>query len=156
MKRPQEVTETSKAAYAGFYRLGQREAVARFIKEETRHGRPVWISKIAANAEALGHPGLALNAGARLNEIKENGIELDGEYYTLVKLDKKIKTAIIQKVFNTTSKTEIEKMDSNELNFRRQELNELFKELETNNIEDPIEFIQNYSKDSVDLFSKAS
>ena len=70
--------------------------------------------------------------------------------------DKKIKTAIIQKVFNTTSKTEIEKMDSNELNFRRQELNDLFKELETNNIEDPIEFIQNYSKDSVDLFSKAS
>ena len=93
MKRPQDVTETSKAAYVGFDRLAQREAVARFIKEETRHGRPVWISKIAANAEALGHPGLALNAGARLNEIKENGIELDEEYYTLVKLDKKIKTA---------------------------------------------------------------
>ena len=67
--------------------------------------------------------------------------------------DKKVKTAIIQKVFNTTSKTEIEKMDSNELNFRRQELNELFKELETNNIEDPIELIGSYNNE---VFSFAS
>ncbi|MCB9096082.1 MAG: hypothetical protein H6630_00235, partial [Arcobacter sp.] len=70
--------------------------------------------------------------------------------------DKKVKTAIIQKIFNTTSKTEIEKMDSNELNFRKQELEELFHELEINTPEDPTEFIMNYNNKSVDLFSKAS
>ncbi|MCB9211432.1 MAG: AAA family ATPase [Ignavibacteriales bacterium] len=70
--------------------------------------------------------------------------------------DKKVKTSIIQKIFNTTSKTEIEKMDGNELNFRRQELEELFKELEINTPEDPTEFIMNYNNKSVDLFSKAS
>ncbi len=70
--------------------------------------------------------------------------------------DKKLKTAIIQKIFNTTSKTEIEKMDSNELNFRRQELDELFNELKQNEPENPIEFIENYSKSSVDLLSKVS
>jgi hypothetical protein len=56
--------------------------------------------------------------------------------------DKKIKTAIIQKIFKTTSKTEIEKMDAAELNFRRQELEELFNELNTRNVENPLEFIQ--------------
>ncbi|MCB9258481.1 MAG: AAA family ATPase [Ignavibacteriales bacterium] len=70
--------------------------------------------------------------------------------------DKKVKTAIIQKIFKTTSKTEIEKMDSNELNFRKQELEELFHELEINTPEDPTEFIMNYNNKSVDLFSKAS
>lgn len=36
--------------------------------------------------------------------------------------DKKLKTMIIKRVFGTTSKTEIEKMDHTELNWRRQEL----------------------------------
>jgi len=59
--------------------------------------------------------------------------------------DKKIKTAIIQKVFNTTSKTEIEKMLPQELNYRRQELEELFKEIELNQPEDVVGYIMGYS-----------
>lgn len=62
-------------------------------------------------------------------------------------VDKKLKTAIIQKIFNTASKTEIEKMDSNELNFRKQELEELFKELTNKNVKDPIEFIGSYNNE---------
>jgi len=54
--------------------------------------------------------------------------------------DKKLKTQIIQKIFSTTSKTEIEKMDANELNYRRQELEELFEELKTS--EKPAEILQ--------------
>ena len=59
-------------------------------------------------------------------------------------VDKKIKTAIINKIFKTTSKTEIEKMDHAALNFRRQELNELFQELNQNQPEDLLLFIDNY------------
>lgn len=43
--------------------------------------------------------------------------------------DKKVKTLIIQKIFGTTSKTEIEKMSAEELNWKRQELEELFEEM---------------------------
>jgi len=68
--------------------------------------------------------------------------------------DKKIKTLIINKIFGTTSKTEIEKMDHTELNFRRQELEELFEQLKE--VENPMEFIESYSKDVEELFTKAS
>ena len=56
----------------------------------------------------------------------------------------KIKTAIINKIFKTTSKTEIEKMDHTALNFRRQELNELFQELNESQPGDILSFIENY------------
>jgi len=59
--------------------------------------------------------------------------------------DKKVKTAIIQKVFKTTSKTEIEKMLPQELNYRRQELEELFKEIQENQPDDIISYITEYS-----------
>lgn len=57
--------------------------------------------------------------------------------------DKKIKTIIIQKIFGTTSKTEIEKMKPSELNYKGQESNELFEVLKAE--EDSIEFLENYS-----------
>ncbi|MBK8946410.1 MAG: AAA family ATPase [Ignavibacteriae bacterium] len=59
--------------------------------------------------------------------------------------DKKVKTAIIQKIFGTTSKTEIEKMLPNELNFRRQELEELFKELKDVEPLETLIHIENYN-----------
>lgn len=59
--------------------------------------------------------------------------------------DKKVKTAIIQKVFKTTSKTEIEKMLPQDLNFRRQELEELFEEIEANQPEEILSYITEYS-----------
>lgn len=59
--------------------------------------------------------------------------------------DKKIKTAIIKKIFKTTSKTEIEKMLPQELNYRRQELEELFDDIETNQPEDILLFMDNYN-----------
>ena len=46
---------------------------------------------------------------------------------------------IIKKVFGTTSKTEIEKMDHTELNWHRQELEELFEELK--NSKNPVELL---------------
>lgn len=55
--------------------------------------------------------------------------------------NKKIKTMIINKIFGTTSKTEIEKMDAGELNWRRQELQDLFEQLK--NSENPIELLNN-------------
>lgn len=61
--------------------------------------------------------------------------------------DKKIKTAIIKKIFKTTSKTEIEKMLPQELNYRRQELEELFKGLEEMKSENPLAFINNNHSD---------
>ncbi len=54
--------------------------------------------------------------------------------------DKKLKTMIIKKIFGTTSKTEIEKMEHTELNWRRQQLEELFEEMKT--VENPEEILQ--------------
>jgi len=58
--------------------------------------------------------------------------------------EKKLKTMIIQKIFGTTSKTEIEKLDGPKLNFLRQELEEFFTEYNTR--EDKAEFIESYNK----------
>ncbi|MBI5730274.1 MAG: hypothetical protein HY963_03965, partial [Ignavibacteriales bacterium] len=55
-----------------------------------------------------------------------------------------IKAMIIQKIFGTTSKTEIEKMNVGQLNFNRAALEELFTELKE--IENPIEYLTNYKK----------
>jgi AAA domain len=54
--------------------------------------------------------------------------------------DKKIKTLIIQKIFGTTSNTEIEKLDAPKLSFKRAELEELFLELKhSDNVNETIE-----------------
>lgn len=63
--------------------------------------------------------------------------------------DKKIKTMIIEKIFGTASKTEIEKMQHTELNFRREELKELFEELKEINKDELISFLENYNKAEV-------
>lgn len=59
--------------------------------------------------------------------------------------EKKLKTMIIQKIFGTTSKTEIEKLDSSKLNFLRQELEEFFTEY--NSREDKVQFIESFGKE---------
>ena len=53
-----------------------------------------------------------------------------------------LKTSIIEKIFGTTSTTEIEKMQYTELNFRRQELEELFEMLKES--ENPMDVIASY------------
>lgn len=58
--------------------------------------------------------------------------------------DKQLKTLIIQKIFLTTSKTEIEKFPLSELNNCRVELEELFSSL--NNRDDKIDFMRVYDK----------
>jgi hypothetical protein len=58
------------------------------------------------------------------------------------KADKQLKTQIIEKIFGTTSTTEIEKMQYTELNFRRQELEELFELLKES--DNPIDIINSY------------
>lgn len=58
--------------------------------------------------------------------------------------EKKIKAMIIQKIFGTTSKTEIEKMNVGQLNFNRATLEELFTEIKE--IENPIEYLTNFKK----------
>ena len=60
--------------------------------------------------------------------------------------EKKIKAMIIQKIFGTTSKTEIEKMNAGQLNFNRASLEELFAELKE--IENPVEYLTNYKQAS--------
>jgi len=57
--------------------------------------------------------------------------------------DKKLKTIIIQKIFGTTSKTEIEKMKPEQLNYLRQSLEELFTEIKNEQPENVFEFINN-------------
>ncbi len=59
------------------------------------------------------------------------------------KNDKQLKAAIIEKIFGTISSTEIEKMHFTELNFRRQELEELLEMMKDS--EDPLTIISGYS-----------
>lgn len=89
MTRPQKVTATSISAFhtnADSIR-SQRQAVAEFILQETKAGRWTWISKIAANAEKIGHIGLSQksSAGRALNELKKHGAVINGEAYVLLK-----------------------------------------------------------------------
>jgi AAA domain len=58
------------------------------------------------------------------------------------KADKQLKTSIIEKIFGTTSLTEIEKMPYTELNFRKQELEELFEMMK--DVENPFDVITSY------------
>ncbi len=55
-----------------------------------------------------------------------------------------MKINLIQKVFGTTSKIEIEKMDAQILEVRRKDLANLFEELKLVGPEDALEFIDNY------------
>lgn len=48
---------------------------------------------------------------------------------------------IIKKVFGTTSSTEIEKMDSSQLNHCRQVLEDLFKSLSAAKPDDPLAYL---------------
>lgn len=77
----------------------------------------------------------------------ESVFELNGLGSPRSAADKKIKTLIIQKIFGTTSKTEIEKMKPSELNYKRQELLELFENIKDE--EYPIDLIENYGKSKV-------
>ena len=58
------------------------------------------------------------------------------------KADKQLKANIIEKVFGTTSQTEIDKMDHSELSMRRNLLEDLFKQLVSQ--EYKLEFVQSY------------
>ena len=72
------------------------------------------------------------------------------------KADKQLKALIIEKIFGTTSHTEIEKMSFTELNHRKEELEELFKELIHK--EYKLEFVQNYEPNDLKILdmNKAS
>ena len=75
-----KVTQTSISTYheTAPQRTKLRQRVAEFILNETKHGRTVWIGKIAAK--------LLLEkstASARLNEIKKKGVQLNGVDYQL-------------------------------------------------------------------------
>ena len=56
-----------------------------------------------------------------------------------------MKVAIISKVFGTTSKTEIEKMDSQILEVKRKDLTNLFAMLKSEQPEDVLSFVENFS-----------
>ncbi len=77
-------------------------------------------------------------------ELIEGIFDLNGLGDARSKADKALKVAIVQKVFGTTSKTEIEKMDSKILEVRRKDLANLFEELKTVLPDDALEFINNY------------
>lgn len=60
-------------------------AVALFILQETKAGRPCWIRKIAMSADKIGFPALAQTgtASARVNDLRKKGIEIDGVQYVI-------------------------------------------------------------------------
>jgi 3-methyladenine DNA glycosylase AlkC len=60
------------------------------------------------------------------------------------KQDKQLKAVIIKKIFGTTSITEIEKMDAAQLNYNRESLTKLFKDLQEQQPEDPIAFVNDW------------
>jgi hypothetical protein len=62
-------------------------------------------------------------------ELIEGCFDLNGLGNARSKADKALKVHIIQKVFGTTSKIEIEKMDAQILEVRRKDLVNLFEEL---------------------------
>ena len=80
------VTETSIAAYHSHpVKSGQALKVAEYAASETKHGRLVWIGKIADHFALIGHKDLGQKstASARLNDIKERGAIIDGKKYRL-------------------------------------------------------------------------
>ena len=63
---------------------------------------------------------------------------------TRSKADKQIKAVIIEKIFGTTSQTEISKMDHKLLKIKRQELEEMFIQLSAAQPENIIDWIISY------------
>lgn len=86
-----DVTQTSIAAYHTHPAKGEQVMrVAEYCKRETKAGRLVWIGKIAEHFTLTGNPDLGQKstASARLADIKERGVVLNGHRYCL-KLVKK-------------------------------------------------------------------
>jgi len=77
-------------------------------------------------------------------ELIEGEFDLNGLGDARSKADKALKVAIIQKIFGTTSKTEIEKMDSKILEVTRKDLIALFANLKEHQPEDPLTYISEY------------
>ena len=85
------VTETSIQSYHTHPAKGdQVTKVAEYCERETKAGRLVWIGKIAEHFLLAGSQDLGQKstASARLSEIKEKGVILNGRRYCL-KLVKK-------------------------------------------------------------------
>lgn len=72
------VAQTSINAYRQEKPFTAREKVARYILQNTKQGRPVWIGRIA---DELGME--KSSASGRLNEIKKHGATIDGVWYVL-------------------------------------------------------------------------
>ncbi len=83
-----QVTQTSITAYhAHPVKVGQGLKVAEYAADETKHGKLVWISKIAEHFALTDKDlGQKSTASARLNDIKERGAIIDGKKYRLEKV----------------------------------------------------------------------
>lgn len=84
-----QVTDTSRTAYHAHPAKGEQALkVAAFAESETKHGRLVWIGKIADYFLTRGDKDLGQKstASARLNDIKERGVILNGKKYRLEKV----------------------------------------------------------------------
>lgn len=80
------VTQTSINSYHTHpTKNGQTLKVAEFAADETKHGRLVWIGKIAEHFAIRGEKDLGQKstASARLAEIKKHGAMLNGLKYRL-------------------------------------------------------------------------
>ena len=86
------VTETSITAYHNHDgKQSQKLRVANYCLNETKHGRPFWITKIAEHFALAGQLDLAQlsTVSGRLKEIKDEGVILSGYKYRLHLLEKK-------------------------------------------------------------------
>lgn len=95
MKTKTAVTETSIAAYHTHPAKGEQVMkVAAYCEKETRAGRLVWIGKIAEHFLIQGNADLGQKstASARLNEIKDRGVILNGYRYCLELIKKDVPT----------------------------------------------------------------
>jgi len=81
-----QVTDTSIQAYHTHPAKGEQALkVAEYCERETKAGKLVWISKIADHFALTGHKDLGQisTASARLHEIKEKGVVMNGRKYRL-------------------------------------------------------------------------
>lgn len=81
------VTFTSITAYHNHDgKQSQKIRVAQYCINETKHNRLVWINKIAEHFAIAGQVDLAQKStvSPRFNEIKENGVIVNGKKHKLV------------------------------------------------------------------------
>jgi len=78
-------------------------------------------------------------------ELIAGSFDLAGLGDARSKVDKAIKVNIVQKVFGTTSSTEIEKMNSNILEVRRQDLDDLLNSIKSDEPENVTEYVKSYN-----------